>query len=181
MKAERPAITIRPMTADDLPMLAEWIARPHWQEWWSDPTEEIAHIRGKIEGRDTTRPFIFEVNEEPAGYIQYWFAEDQKTAQELAEHPWLASFPTGSVGIDISIADSRSLSKGLGSATVRVMAESLWAKGHRHITIDPHAENHRAIRAYEKAGFRPIDSLSGQTGDYLIMRYDPENIDQGRR
>lgn len=174
MKAEAPAITLRPLTADDLPMLEEWIGRPHWQEWWGDPAEEIAHIRNKVEGRDTTRPFIFEVDGSPAGYIQYWFADDQKTAEALAKHPWLAAFPAGSVGIDLSIAEAKSLSKGLGSATVRAMADRLWAEGHRHITIDPHAENHRAIRAYEKAGFRPIPELIGKTDDYLIMLFHPD-------
>ena len=30
----------------------------------------------------------------------------------------------------------------------------------------------RAVRAYEKAGFRPIQPLLGRTGDALIMQYE---------
>ena len=53
------AIEVRPVTAADLPKLADWIARPHWQDWWDDPDDEIAHIRDMVAGRDTTRPFFF--------------------------------------------------------------------------------------------------------------------------
>lgn len=174
MKADRPNISFRPVIADDLAMLEEWIGRPHWQQWWGEPAEEIAKIVGKVEGRDTTRPFIFEVDGKSVGYVQYWFADEQKTEEALASHPWLALLPAGSVGIDISIAEAGSLSKGVGSATVRAMANRLWAEGHRHITIDPHKENHRAIRAYEKAGFRPIEQLAGKTDEFLIMLFHPD-------
>ena len=176
MPADTPAITLRPVTADDLAMIEEWIGRPHWQEWWGDPTEETAGIRAMVEGRDTTRPFIFEVDGKSAGYTQYWFADEQKSDEKLGDHRWLASLPRGSVGIDISIAEASALSKGLGSAIVGAMARRLWHEGHRHITIDPHTGNSRAIRAYEKAGFRVIEELHGKTGDVLLMRFDPASL-----
>ena len=31
----------------------------------------------------------------------------------------------------------------------------------------------RAVRAYAKAGFRPVPHLEGRTGDVLIMQHDP--------
>jgi len=47
--------------------------------------------------------------------------------------------------------------RGLGSAAVRALARHLIAeRGHHRLTIDPAAENAAAIRAYEKAGFRPV-------------------------
>ena len=42
------------------------------------------------------------------------------------------------------------------------------------LVIDPEPGNLRAIRAYEKAGFRPVPHLLGRTGDgVLIMQFDP--------
>lgn len=176
MKPDAPEIAIRPMTMDDLPMLTDWIARPHWQEWWGDVDEEVGYLRDMLEGRDTARPFVFEIGGEPAGYTQYWFADDEQTDERLAEHPWLALLPKGTVGIDIGIAEAGELSRGLGSSVVRMMAETLWQDGHREIIIDPDPDNKRAVRAYEKAGFRVVQELVGKTQDFLIMRFDPDNL-----
>jgi RimJ/RimL family protein N-acetyltransferase len=43
--------------------------------------------------------------------------------------------------------------------------------------IDPDPENRRAVRAYEKAGFRAIPRLVGRTGDTLIMQYELKQND----
>jgi len=46
---------------------------------------------------------------------------------------------------------------GLGTDAVRTMARHLIRdRGHRRLTIDPAAHNERAIRCYEKVGFRPV-------------------------
>ena len=177
MQPDRPDITIRPMTEDDLPMVAEWIARPHWQEWWGDAGTESDRIRDMLEGRDTTRPFIFQAAGQAAGYTQYWFVDDQKNVPgHLEEFPWLGLLPAGTVGVDISIAEANSLSRGIGSAVVQMMAEKLWADNYHQIIIDPDPANKRAVRAYEKAGFRVVDDLLGKTQDFLIMRFDPGNL-----
>ena len=49
---------------------------------------------------------------------------------------------------------------GIGSAVLRAFAERLVAQGHRTIIIDPDPDNSRAVRAYEKAGFRAIPQLA---------------------
>ena len=46
---------------------------------------------------------------------------------------------------------------GLGADTVRTLARWLFeARGHHRVTIDPAIVNERAIRAYERVGFRRI-------------------------
>ena len=76
----RPATAFDPVGPADLPMLRRWLEMPHMREWWGDPETEIGYIRDMIEGRDTTRPFIFSVDGEPVGYIQYWFLGDYQNA-----------------------------------------------------------------------------------------------------
>lgn len=165
-------VSFRPVTAADLPMLADWIARPHWQAWWDDPKEEIAHIRDMVDGRDTTRPFIFGENGEDLGYIQVWVIADQRVEPWLTVAPWLNDLPDDAVGVDLSIADDARLGQGLGTRALRAFVAMLRAEGHRCIVIDPDPSNLRAVRAYEKAGFRPIPDLLGRTGDSLLMRHD---------
>ncbi len=64
-------ITFRPVTEGDLAMLAAWLRRPHWREWWGDPDTELGYIRDMIDGSDPTcEPFIFVVDGEPAGIFR---------------------------------------------------------------------------------------------------------------
>jgi RimJ/RimL family protein N-acetyltransferase len=152
-----------PMSAGDLPLMLRWLEMPHIREWWGDPETELGYVRDMIEGRDTTRPFIFSVDGEPMGYIQYWFIGDHQNATWIADHPW--------------IGDPGKLAKGIGSGALRAFAERLAGQGYRTIVIDPDPENRRAVRAYEKAGFRAIPRLLDRTGDTLIMQYDlKENV-----
>jgi RimJ/RimL family protein N-acetyltransferase len=161
-----------PMQEADLPLLRRWLELPHVAEWWGDAETELAHIRDMIEGRDTTRPFIFSVDGAPVGYIQYWFIGHHQNATWIADHPWLAELPADAVGVDLSIGDPDKLGRGIGSGALRAFAQRLISEGHRTIIIDPDPANTRAVRAYEKAGFRPLPRLLGRTGDALIMQYE---------
>lgn len=61
-----------------------------------------------------------------------------------------------SAGIDIYMA-SRFQGRGLGTDALRTLARYLIdIRGHHRLTIDPAASNARAIRSYEKVGFRPV-------------------------
>ena len=174
MPTARPDIAFRPVTASDYAMLAAWMARPHWRQWWGDPATEMGYVRDMVEGNDTTRPFLFLLDGEPAGYIQAWFVGDHQNETWLKDNPWLADLPPDTVGVDLSIAAPEDLSRGIGSAVLKRFAERLQKEGCRSIIIDPDIANRRAIRAYEKAGFRPLPHLHGRTGDTLIMGYRPE-------
>ena len=147
------------------------------QEWWGEPETELGYVIDMIEGRDTTRPFVFSVDGEPMGYIQYWFIGDHQNATWIADYPWLAELPSDTVGVDLSIGEPARLSQGLGSAVLQEFAERLAGKGHRTIIIDPDLDNRRAVRAYEKAGFRPVPGLLGRTGDTLIMQFASKDSD----
>jgi aminoglycoside 6'-N-acetyltransferase len=166
----------RPLKVADLPLMRRWLEMPHMREWWGDPETELGHIRDMIEGRDTTRPFIFSVDGEPVGYIQFWSIGHHQNASWIAEHPWLAELPSDAIGVDLSIGEPGKLSQGIGSAVLREFAEYLVSRGYRTIIIDPDPANGRAVRAYEKAGFRAIPRLRGRTRDTLIMQYEPGRV-----
>lgn len=175
MSYDSSTITFRPVEAEDLELIAGWLEMPHVREWWGDPDEELARIRHMVEGRDRTRPFIFSIGGVPTGYIQCWFVGDHQTEAWTRDHPWLAELPAETVGVDLSIADAADLSKGIGSTVLKLFAERLRIEGYRTIIIDPDPNNTRAVRAYEKAGFRPIPALLGRGGDSLIMLYQPDD------
>jgi RimJ/RimL family protein N-acetyltransferase len=173
MPSEAPAISFRPVEASDLDLLALWMDMPHWREWWGDPAEELGHIRDMVEGRDTTRPFLFLVDGEPAGYIQYWFIGHHQNEKWVKDNPWLMALPSDAIGVDLSIGEAANLSRGLGSAALTAFAARLRGEGFRTIVIDPDPKNARAVRAYEKAGFRPIPELDRHRQEgVLLMRFD---------
>lgn len=75
-----------------------------------------------------------------------------------------------SAGIDIFMA-SRFQGRGLGTDAVRTLARYLIReRGHHRLTIDPAADNARAIRTYEKIGFKPVGVMRkyerGRDGTY---------------
>lgn len=171
MKLEA-GITFRPVMESDLPMLRRWMDQPHWREWWGETDTELGYIIDMVEGRDTTRPFIFAMDGVDTGYIQYWTVADQLFEPWLTEAPWLKDLPDGTIGVDLSIGDGGKLSKGIGTAVLVAFVALLREQGFDQIIIDPDPANKRAVRAYEKAGFRAIPAFEGKTGDCLLMRHE---------
>jgi aminoglycoside 6'-N-acetyltransferase len=80
-------------------------------------------------------------------------------------------FPSNTVGVDLSIGDEASLSKGYGSLALRAFVRMLREQGHDTIIIDPDPRNLRAVRAYERAGFVAVPRLEGRYDDVLIMQH----------
>jgi aminoglycoside 6'-N-acetyltransferase len=169
MPPEAVRIGFVPVDPSHYALLGEWLSAPHMREWWGDPEEELGSIRDMVEGRDTTRPFIMTLDGEPVGYIQYWSVGDHQNAAWIRDNPWLAELPADTVGIDLSIGDPGNLSKGIGSAALGKFVAMLRDRGYHTIIIDPDPANLRAVRAYEKAGFRPIPELEGRTGDDMMI------------
>lgn len=59
-------------------------------------------------------------------------------------------------GIDLFL-DTEHQGRGLGTEAIRLVARYLFSeRGHHRLTIDPAAGNERAIRAYERVGFRRV-------------------------
>ena len=165
-------INFEPVAGKHYPLLKRWLHAPHIREWWGEPETELGYIVDMVEGRDSTKPYIFYVNGEPAGYIQVWFVGPHQTEEWSKDNPWLMELPSHAVGVDLSIGEEHNLSNGIGSAALHQFVGMLKAAGHSAIIIDPDPENGRAVRAYTKAGFRPVPHLAGSAKGVLIMQYD---------
>lgn len=161
-------ITFRPLAAADLPMLRMWLARPHLQRWWRAGVPSVEALREKylprIAGQDDARPFLALLDDEPVGYIQYYNAGAGTAA-------WWPDEPgTDVIGIDQFLSDEHRLGQGLGTAMVSRFAAMLFEdRGVREIRVDPRPDNARAIRCYEKVGFRTVGPFSNPDGPALMM------------
>ena len=156
----------RPVTEKDLPMIAGWLAEPHVAEWWNDPATEIAGIRDHIDSI-SVEPLIVELDGKPIAYLQSYDPHMED------DHPY-ADQPFGTLGIDLTIGRPELIGIGHGSAIARQFAEDLFEEGVPRVIIDPDPANIRAIRAYEKAGFRAIDRRQSRYGDVVLMAIDAD-------
>jgi RimJ/RimL family protein N-acetyltransferase len=156
----------RPVTRADLARLSTWLAEPHIQAWWGPVEEEIAGISEAIDSVET-RPMMVELAGEPIAYAQSYDPHLEES------HPYQDQ-PKGTLGIDLSIGPPELLGRGHGSAIARALAVLLFSEGATRIVIDPHPDNSRAIRAYEKAGFRFLDRRTTIYGPAHFMVLDDE-------
>jgi aminoglycoside 6'-N-acetyltransferase len=133
-------VVLRPLSEEDVPRLLELGADPEVTRWWPIITEDdlLAKARGED---DEVAAFAIVVDGELAGLIQRY----EETDEEFRH-----------AGIDLWLG-ALFQDRGLGADAVRTMARHLVHDlGHHRLVIDPAAHNERAIRAYEKVGFRRV-------------------------
>ena len=160
-------LVFRPLRPTDLPTLHEWLTRPHVAEWWQ-PTPSFAELEAEFgehfAGISGVTPYIVLSDGSPIGYIQSY------TAMGSGDGWWTDERDPGVRGIDQFLANAEDLGRGLGSLMVRTFVDGLFADP-EVITVqtDPSPENNRAIRAYAKAGFRPLREVDTPDGRALLM------------
>ena len=156
--------TFRAVEKSDLPLLKDWIAEPHWQEWWGKADEALAEIEAAMD-EDATEPMIVELGGRPIAYVQTYdpHLED--------DHPYQDQ-PFGTLGMDVSIGEKAMLNQGHGSRIIKALAELLFEEGVPRVIIDPDPANVRAIKAYEKVGFVTFDTRTSNYGPALMMALD---------
>ena len=115
----------------------------------------------------SVEPLIVELDGRPIAYLQSYdpHLED--------DHPYQDQ-PFGTLGIDVSIGVPELVGIGHGSAIVRQFVEQLFEEGAPRVIIDPDPANARAIRAYEKAGFRAFDTRTSNMARALMMARDDD-------
>jgi aminoglycoside 6'-N-acetyltransferase len=172
-KQESSSYDFRALTRRDLKLVASWLEEPHLRQWWGDPAEAIASIEEAMEDV-ATEPLIVELDGRPIAYLQSYdpHLEDG--------HPYQDQ-PFGTLGVDLSIGPPELVGQGHGSVLLAQFVEALFDEGAPRVVIDPHPDNRRAVRAYEKAGFRRQGERDTPFGRVLLMARDSDDgaIDDG--
>jgi aminoglycoside 6'-N-acetyltransferase len=149
----------RPMSADDLPLVMDWLARPHVVEWW-DPDEQFGLVSGDM-NEPAMDQYIVSLDDAPLGYLQCYRLTDWNTG--------FGPQPEGTRGIDQMIGVPEMIGQGHGSGFIREFIEDLLANSTPRVVVDPDPDNARAIRAYEKAGFVKDKLVDTPDGTALLM------------
>ncbi len=138
LRGER--VVLRPLTEADVDRIVELGADPEVARWWPGLTPEYVGEKARGEDEGVT-VFAIVVDGEVAGMIQH-----QEESDPEYRH----------AGLDLFLGTPFH-DRGLGTDAVRTMARHLVRdRGHHRLEIDPAAHNERAIRCYEKVGFRRV-------------------------
>lgn len=162
-----PAISFRPLVESDLPLLHDWLTRPHVAEWWH-PSPALEQVREEfgplLDPGSTTRAYMALADGMPIGYIQSY------VAMGSGDGWWEDEHDPGVRGIDQLLAHADQLGQGLGTRMIQAFLGRLFADPEvTAVQTDPSPENHRAIRCYQKAGFVAVGELDTPDGRELLM------------
>jgi aminoglycoside 6'-N-acetyltransferase len=149
-------LTIRCMLdeAADYAVMAKWLSDPRVLEFYEgrDNAFTLERIMEKYSPRvlrfEGVTPCLLMLAGAPIGYIQYY-------PEPEAEAP-------GTFGIDQVIGEPDLWDQGIGTRAVSLLLTFLFQReGAAKVITDPRIDNLRAIRCYEKCGFRKVRILPG--------------------
>lgn len=172
MNGRPDTVWLRPLAAQDLPMLHDWLSRPHIVEWWGGEAERptlqqvLDEYRPEALAAEGVTAYIAMLGDEPIGYAQSY------VAMGSGDGWWEDITDPGVRGIDQSLADPARLNQGLGTRLVRTLVAQLFRDpAVTLVQTDPAPHNARAIRCYEKAGFVRQRVITTPDGPALYMTH----------
>ena len=150
---------LRRATSEDAELLVAWHADPEVSRFWDGETFTREEMLERL-ARDDVDPYIVMEDAEPVGYLQVWFDTRDSSVG----------------GLDMFlIPEARG--RGLGPDSARAIARSLLATGLvRGLTVDPYLSNDRAVAAWKKVGFVPVEHRSRDEDHaeaWLLMAFQP--------
>lgn len=111
------------------------------------------NARPVLKAQKDVFPYFILNDGQPIGFIQYYIHNET------------------TVGLDMWISEKAKRSRGFGSEALRQMVRLIHEKHPEKTTlfIDPEVENKRAVRCYEKAGFRHAGIFTDDEGNACCM------------
>lgn len=168
-------LVLRKATIADLPKIAYWNTKPHVifasgvdsvgeDQWMTDQLNSPSQF---------VEIFIAELDKRPIGIIQICDPANEET------HYW-GQIEHGNRALDIWIGEEQDLGKGYGSVMMKLAIEHCFEdKSINAILIDPLETNTRAIRFYQKMGFKFLEKRNfdgDQCEVYILSRSRVEEL-----
>ena len=147
-------MTLRSATLADLPTINYWNKKPHviFASGEDDLDEDVWMKEQLINSSEFVIIFVAEKDKRPIGLIQICDPKNEET------HYW-GKINAGYRAIDIWIGEESDLGKGYGTEIMKLTIEYCFkSQGVHSIIIDPLVKNMRAIKFYEKMGFKFVEN-----------------------
>ncbi|WP_314584075.1 GNAT family N-acetyltransferase [Paenibacillus terrigena] len=139
----------------------------------------IAKYGSRARGEHVVTPCIMEWNNTAIGYVQFYpLQEDEIELYEVT-----STSDQSPYGIDLFIGETDYWDQGIGTTALKsVVRYLLTEQGAADVYIDPQTWNTRAIRSYEKCGFKKVKVITahelfdGEYRDNQIMRVSLDEL-----
>lgn len=142
--------TIRPLKAEDIEPILDWLQVSHVKTWWGEEAIEASRIKyqSRLSTDALTRVYIIQVDHKAAGLIQCYRHLDYPDCDQEIDIE-------AAIGIDYFIAAPELTGKGIGTQAIKMMTRMALTLYPQLSTVvaSPHKENIASCRALEKAGF----------------------------
>jgi aminoglycoside 6'-N-acetyltransferase len=164
LRGER--VVLRPATEADLDAILAMLGEPEVARWWGD--YDAARVRRDHLDDDESETYAIELDAAFAGLLLVYEEPDPDYRH---------------AALDISLRTALH-GQGLGREALRLAVDHLAGeRGHHRFTIDPAADNERAIRCYRAVGFEQVGVLrsywrapGGDWRDGLLMELVVEDL-----
>ena len=159
------------MTREDLPLVWEWLQRPHVKPWWDErETYEklVEDYLPSIEGSEPTDLYVAVLDDAPIGSIQTYLVSDHP------EYAALVEVGDGVAGVDLLIGEEELTGQGVGTEMLRRFVDEIVFAAPTTIACiaGPETTNTASIRAFEKAGFRVVRDFIEDGKQHTLVRRD---------
>lgn len=165
-------IVFKKLTEDDMPLFMSWVKKPYVQDtWFVDGYESIDKYSQNIDGNGYDYAFIIYLDNKAIGYMQ---CSDLYAYRTKCTNPkgLFTNEQPGTFCLDLFIGEEQYLNKGYGTQIVmEFVVKLLQDFKATKILIDPACSNKRAIRCYEKAGFKIIRKEHDGVTECCVMEW----------
>ena len=170
-------LNIRQLKESDVPLLAKWLSNPkvlQYYEGRDNPFNDVK-VKNIFFTKDPSIQMCIVVYENiEIGYIQFYKLDDESKIEYGYENTNEVIY-----GMDQFIGEIDFWNRGIGSLLVSSMVNFLVDNQNAEkVVVDPQTWNMRAIKCYEKCGFKKIRLLpkhelhEGEYRDCYVMEYE---------
>ncbi|MFI8366543.1 GNAT family N-acetyltransferase [Streptomyces sp. NPDC085466] len=141
-------VTVRPLAPDaDAPLVHAWVNEERARFWGMNGTtvEQVRDVYAHLDSITTHHGFMVELDGEPVAILQTYDPEADRVSEcyEVEE---------GDIGCHFFIAPSTAPSPGFTAGLISALL-TFCLRDHRRIVVEPDADNEKAVRRMERAGF----------------------------
>ncbi|MBB4825172.1 RimJ/RimL family protein N-acetyltransferase [Sporosarcina luteola] len=173
---KRERISIRELIEKDKYIMAKWLSDPAVLQYYEgrDRPADLKQVEQDYFGEpDEETRCLIEYEDAPIGYLQFYPIQEEERVL------YGYDFEEVIFGMDQFIGESDFWNRGIGTQLVQMVVDYLSDELHvNRVVMDPQTWNERALRCYEKCGFRKVKLLpkrewhEGEYRDCWLIEYD---------